>query len=105
MELKEIMTTEEQSAVKQLIAAHLQEQVARLNLDEARADLKQAAKELSNLYFRTEETDDRYHPRQSVGTIPVRFVAYFGNDPYLIEVDEEGDNGHKVNRIAGILTR
>lgn len=99
MELKEIMTTQEQRAVEKLIAAHLNEEMARLNLVEAQADLETAAQELTDAFFRTDDSND------FIGTIPPRFVAYFQNEPYLIEVDEDGDSGHRVSRIAGILNQ
>lgn len=97
MELNEIMTRDEQYSVAALIAAYLNEQVARLNLDEAVTDLEAAKRQLTEDYFREDGKDGR------VGTVPARFVAYYRNEPYLIEVDEDGDSGHRVSRIAGVL--
>lgn len=101
MNLEEVMTKEEQEAVMKLVSAHLQVQGARLRLWEAEQAEKLAAKDVTSLYFETGPDDEGYPVR--VGTIPDFFVAYYGGTAYAIRIDTEGDHGHQVSLIAGVL--
>jgi hypothetical protein len=96
-QLKHIMTQDEKEAVKDLITAHLGEQVAWLNLTEAIEDKKKIAHKLTELFFREDGKDN------CIGTIPESFVACFGADLYLINIDVDGEHGHTVRLISGIL--
>lgn len=98
MQLENVMTTEEQEAVRSLIAAHLTEQVAKLNLLEAKGERAEAARSLTGLVFRQDDND------RLVGTIPERFVVDFGNELYFVKIDLDGDNAHEIFPIAGILS-
>lgn len=98
MNLSEVMTKEEQQAIKELIAAYLNEQIARLNLSKAVEDKKKAARNVTNLWWRTNEKDE------PVGTIPESFVVEYQGSLYLIRIDPDGDNAHTVSLVSGILS-
>lgn len=100
--LSEIMTDSEKAAVTNLIKAHLVREFAKIKLTEAEATYRQAARYLTEECNRTDGKDEYGHP-VFVSTIPASLVVSFDDKAYLVEIDEEGDSGHCVRLIGGVL--
>lgn len=91
--LNEVMTAEEQHAVRALVAGHLRLVGARLALDVARLDYRKACENVVRLA--------RINEREYTSTIPgVLTVGYEGHS-YLVHIDGDGD--YTVSLIAGHL--
>lgn len=96
MILKDVLTDSEVQSITNLVKAHLIREAARARLHEAQETFKQAARYLSEDYFRHEGTE-------YVSALPEKLVINLDGEAYLVTIDLSGDNGHTVELIGGVI--